>query len=86
MIYQVCCVFDLASAAYMRPMFVAARGQALRSFTDEVNRRADDNVMFHHPEDFQLFYIGEWNDSDGFFNLVSPLERLCCAVDVKVPA
>ena len=55
MIMQIFAVYDTASGSFARPMFVASRGVALRVFSDEVNRKADDNMLFNHPEDFQLF-------------------------------
>ena len=61
----VCAVFDRSAAVYGRPIFVSARGLAIRSFIDEVNRRADGNVMFDHPGDFSLFLIGSYHDDTG---------------------
>ncbi|AXH77867.1 MAG: nonstructural protein [Microviridae sp.] len=58
-------VFDKAAAAYMRPMFVPAVGLAIRSFTDEINRDSADNVMFHHPSDYELYKIGFFEDVNG---------------------
>jgi len=60
-------VLDVAAQAYGRPAFVQALGAATRSFVDEVNRSSADNVMFNHPQDFQLFHLGEFDDSNGRF-------------------
>jgi len=62
---QVVSVLDVAAQAYGRPAFVAALGAATRSFADEVNRPGADNVLNAHPEDFQLFHIGEFDDFTG---------------------
>lgn len=62
-------VFDRSAAVYGRPFFVAARGLAIRSFIDEVNRGAEGNVMYDHPEDFSLYVIGTY--FDGTAELVS---------------
>jgi len=64
-------VLDVAAQAYGRPAFVPALGAAVRSFSDEVNRSSADNVMFNHPEDFQLFHLGEFDDSSGTFSMLS---------------
>lgn len=70
----VVCVFDSASQLYGRPFFVAAVGQATRSFTDEVNRA--DSEMHRHPDDFSLVQLGFYDDSSGeFFNELRPLLR-----------
>lgn len=58
-------VRDGASAAFGRPFFVVARGQAIRSFQDEVNRQADNNDFNKHPEDFDLYVIGAFDDNSG---------------------
>lgn len=60
-------VFDTASQLYGQPMFVAARGQAVRSFTDEVNRSAQDNPLFMHPEDWELYLLATYDDETGIF-------------------
>lgn len=58
-------VKDLAAQAFGQPFFVSSTGLALRSFRDEVNRRADDNQMSRHPEDFELYCIGTYDDESG---------------------
>lgn len=58
-------VRDGASGAFGRPFFVTARGQAIRSFQDEVNRQAADNDLNKHPEDFDLYLLGAFDDNAG---------------------
>lgn len=70
--YQIFTVKDLAVGAFGRPMFMQSSGQALRSFSDEVNRAADDNQMFKHPEDFSLFHLGSWDEETGVFDSIEP--------------
>lgn len=73
MIYQVVSVHDRAAAAFGRPIFVASLGQAIRSFQDELNRNAPDNQMHHHPDDFDMFHLGTFNEENGTFtNLDEP--------------
>lgn len=64
----VCSVFDSASMLYGNPLFVPSVGQAVRSFSDEVNRVADDNVLNKHPDDFMLWYIADFDDAKGMFD------------------
>lgn len=61
----ICAVFDSAANAFMRPIFTQHVGQAVRSFSDEVNRPATDNVMFQHPEDFSLHELGTFDEATG---------------------
>lgn len=68
MIHQVCAVRDSAMDAYARPFFVPTTNMAVRSFTDEVNRKAEDNAMYRHPEDYELYCLGQWNENTGIFS------------------
>lgn len=57
---------DRAAVTFGQPFLVVARGQAIRMFSDAINNSRDpDNAMFHHPEDFDLYELGEFEDSDG---------------------
>lgn len=60
-------VRDRASDTYGSPFLTVARGQAIRSFSDEVNRKDEGNQLFRHPEDFDLYELGEFDDSTGLF-------------------
>lgn len=82
MIYEVCAVYDRAAEAFSRPVFVQSTGMMVRSFSDEVNREAEDNPIFHHPEDFDLFHLGSFDDSTGRFDLLSDVRRLARADDL----
>lgn len=76
MIYQVVTVRDRAAAGYGRPIFVAAIGQAIRSFQDEINRVAPDNEMNRHPGDYDLYHLGTFNDEDAKFNTLEQPKQI----------
>ena len=65
-------VKDRAADVFNRPFFVPHRNVAIRDFTDEVNRSAVDNQLNKHPDDFDLYLLGEFNDNTGEFVMVSP--------------
>jgi hypothetical protein len=65
----VCSIKDRAADAFGRPFYVPAVGVAIRSFQDEVNRAADDSQIYQHPDDFDLFDLGVFDDSNGMFQL-----------------
>jgi hypothetical protein len=67
--YAVCAVKDRAVNAYNRPIYVPTVGVAIRSFTDEVNRQ--DSELQNHPEDYDLYEIGQWDDETAIY---TPLE------------
>lgn len=58
---------DSAIGAYGRPVFAPSAGAAVRSFVDEVNRKADDNQFSAHPEDFELCWLAVFDDETGAF-------------------
>ena len=79
-----CSVKDRASDAYGRPMFVPSSGVAIRSFSDEVNRSEPDNQLFNHPDDFDLYEFGEFDDNTGLFNLYDQPKLLTLGKQVKI--
>lgn len=69
MVRQVMSVFDRASDTFGTPFFVVSVGAGHRSFRDEVNRKADDNQLYRHPEDFSLHRLGTFDDVSGVFEM-----------------
>jgi hypothetical protein len=65
-------VKDRAADVFNRPFFVPHRNVAIRDFTDEVNRSAVDNQLNKHPDDFDLYLLGEFNDNTGEFVMDTP--------------
>lgn len=61
----ICAVRDSAMNAFMRPFVVPAVGMAIRSFSDEVNRVAEGNALNAHPEDYELYSIGTFDEETG---------------------
>lgn len=78
-----CTVKDRAADAYGRPMFVPSTGIAIRSFSDEINRSAEDNQMFNHSDDFDLYELGEFDDNTGLFSLHEQPKLLTLGKQVK---
>nr|QJB19386.1 MAG: nonstructural protein [Microvirus sp.] len=68
MIKFVCSVYDRAAQVYSAPFYVPHRNVAIRDFTDEVNRAASDNVLHKHPDDYDLYALCTFDDSDGHFD------------------
>jgi len=75
---------DSAADAYGRPFFMTSVGIAIRSFTDEINRVAEDNQIYKHPEDFDLFELGEFDDETGRIVLLDVPKQLALGRQVKV--
>lgn len=73
-------VRDIKTDQYGNPMFLINKGQALRSFGDECNRTAEDNMFNKHPEDFELCEIGTWDSDTGIFETYAP-KQIALATD-----
>lgn len=80
MIYKMYAIRDTGAEVFDRPIFARAHGEAERQFQNVV--RDDQTVIGQHPEQFSLWYIGEFDDKTGEF---TPLEGgsivLCKAID-----
>lgn len=80
MIVRYYAVKDLAQNAFGNLMLMPSHGVAIRSFSDEVNRKAEENQMYQHPGDFELWFIGEFNNETGHMETERG-ERLARAAD-----
>lgn len=69
---KIVAVRDRAADCFGMPNFVASIGGAIRSFADEINRKADNNPLSMHPEDFDLYELGEYDDASGSFETIKP--------------
>jgi len=63
--HAVFAVRDTCIGAYNMPMFFQNRAAAVRALGDAVNRPKDDNMYYQHPEHYQLYYIGDFEDDNG---------------------
>jgi len=65
-------VFDAKIGAYAKPFFMNTKGEAFRAWIDTVN---DPNTSINkHPEDYQLYEMGDYDDATGKFeNYPSPV-------------
>jgi len=68
--FVVMVVRDVRAAVFGNPFFMSSIGQAERQFGDEINRSHEDNVMFKHPEDFELYLLGHFDPSNATFELL----------------
>lgn len=81
MLHRVVSVFDTKSKIFSKPMLFVTDGVALRSFSDEVNRK--DSDLGAHVDDFQLFLLGTFDDQTGMYTQ-DKVEILALASSVKV--
>ncbi|UOF78993.1 DNA binding protein vP5 [Microviridae sp.] len=84
MLQFVVSVKDRAADVFNRPFFVPHRNVAVRDFTDEVNRSAADNPLNKHPDDFDLYILGTFDDNNGEFYMEDVPTVLVRAKDVLI--
>lgn len=77
---------DRAADAFGRPAYVATEGVAIRQFQDEVNRASEDNQLYVHPDDFDMYLLGEFDDNSGKFELLEIPKVIAMGKQVKIPA
>lgn len=70
--YKVLAIRDRAVDGYMRPMFVPSVGAAVRLFTDALNDNSKESAIAQHPEDYDLYELGEFDDGSGMFTTGVP--------------
>ncbi|AXH75340.1 MAG: nonstructural protein [Microviridae sp.] len=60
---------DRAADLYGKPFFVRTTAEAIRSLTDEANNT--ESSINKHPEDYDLYQIGTFNEETGEVNGVT---------------
>jgi len=65
----ICSVRDRAVETFGRPFFVAHVNGALRSFSDEVNDAEKRSALSQHPDDYELYEVGIFDDNVCNFEL-----------------
>lgn len=66
MIVKVFSVFDSKADFFGQPFFEQEEASAIRAFGDAVNDSSrQGNQWYAHPEDFQLFVLGSFDNKTG---------------------
>lgn len=79
----ICSVRDRAADVFGQPFYTPALGQAIRSFSDEINRADEKSTLFNHPEDFDLYELGSYNDADASFELLEKPRQVAVGKDLS---
>lgn len=67
MINKIYSVYDNTAEAFMPPFYIQNDNMALRAIDDCLS---DPQHMFsQHPKDFELYYLGEFDNIEGKFTL-----------------
>lgn len=84
--YKIVSVRDRAIDTFGQPVFVNNIGGAIRSFGDEIKRphtAERPNQFNQHPDDFDLYLMGEFDDETGEFVTDGPPRQIAVGKDYK---
>lgn len=70
MIRDIFTVYDNKAQAFGNPFLMENKSTAIRAFTFAANDKTND--IGRYPEDFTLFYMGQFNDADASIEHVQP--------------
>lgn len=74
--HYIVCVRDIKADLFHTPGFVPTIGGAIREFGDQVNREDKANLLYQHPEDFELYHLGNYDDNSALFELLDRPKQL----------
>ena len=63
-------LYDKKAHAYTTPFYLQTKEMAVREFSNMANNK--DTQVGLNPEDWNLFYMGEYDQQKGMFELVEP--------------
>mgnify|MGYP000426986884 CR=1 FL=1 len=72
-------IHDTKAEAFIQPFFAPTDGLALRMFEDNVNNK--DSQLNMHPEDFNLYQVGQWDDNKGLIEPETPPKHIGTAIE-----
>lgn len=66
---QIISLRDIKANLYNIPIFTPNINATLRDLRDMVNEPGGKEAWQKHPEDFELWHIGEWDNESADFNV-----------------
>lgn len=82
--YVIISLRDVVANLYTTPTFHNSKGSALRAFSNEVNRADENNTIYKHPNDFEIYALGTFDDENAEFEPYSKPELLGLARDYVI--
>lgn len=65
-------VRDRLAAVFGNPFMQPNEVSAIRAFRDTINAVGETNMLHKHPDDFDLYQLGTWDDSTGLYEVGVP--------------
>ena len=80
MIKKMYSIYDQKAGVFNNPFYKTTHGEAERDFTTAVND--EKTTLNQYPTDFDLYYLGDYNDQDGKFTTLDTPQHVVKAVQV----
>lgn len=74
-------IHDQKCEIFNTPYFQVTHGEAERNFKSLVNDKK--SKVADHPEDYDLYYLGEYDDNKGHFKTLDTPQHMLKAIEVK---
>jgi len=84
--YLVCAVYDRVAQVHGIPNYVLSKGGTVRAFADQINSPNKDNQLYQHPDDFDMYYLGTFDDEDAKHTMLDKPELLARGAHLKIAA
>ena len=81
MVLKVYSIYDQKTGVYDRPFLQHTHGEAERNFKQLVNDEKSQVNKF--PEDYDLYYLGEYDNNTGKYQTLDSPQHLIKAVQLK---
>lgn len=82
MILKVFTIRDAKGGFYNTPFYCHTHGEAERSFKMTISNDDPKNMVKQFPEDFDLYYIGEYDNVAGTYQCLETPQHVVKAVQV----
>lgn len=78
-LYKMFSIRDSKAAAYHPPFYKKSHGEAERDFSDLASDTQ--TAVGKHPEDYDLYYVGQYNDETGQVLPLDTPQHIAKAID-----
>jgi hypothetical protein len=82
-VYKIFSIRDSKAEIFHQPFYQKSHGEAERTFHQLCNDPK--STLFQFPEDFDLYYVGEYNDQSGVFKPLNTPQHVSKAISNKKP-
>lgn len=64
-------LYDKKAQQWLTPFFSKTNGTAYRELGEVVRTGGEGNMLAQHPADFELHYVGDWDELKGEFDVAA---------------